>query len=111
MPDCRAIRWPSGNPAKAADSATGAHLVDAGAAGIVTGPQDWHQLEVDQIGGRWSRVVLCLRELERLRQDRRKEGAMRGFIFGVVMTMLVITGGVFAVSQFGLYPIGADSPR
>lgn len=36
---------------------------------------------------------------------------MRGFIFGVVMTMLVITGGVFAVSQFGLYPIGADSPR
>ena len=29
---------------------------------------------------------------------------MRGFIFGVVMTVLVITGGVFAVSQFGSVP-------
>ena len=35
---------------------------------------------------------------------------MRGFVFGVVITLLVITGGVFAVSQFGLYPIGADNP-
>jgi hypothetical protein len=35
---------------------------------------------------------------------------MRGFVFGVVMTVLIITGGVFAVSQFGLYPIGADNP-
>src|SRR5437763_15147423 len=35
---------------------------------------------------------------------------MRGFIVGVVVTLLAITGGVFAVSQFGLYPIGADNP-
>ena len=35
---------------------------------------------------------------------------MRGFVSGVVMTLLVIAGGVFAVSQFGLYPIGADNP-
>src|SRR3954447_22399696 len=40
-----------------------------------------------------------------------KEGrAMRGFIVGVVVTLLAITVGVFAVSQFGLYPIGADNP-
>jgi len=26
------------------------------------------------------------------------------------MTLLVLAGGVFAVSQFGLYPIGADNP-
>jgi hypothetical protein len=35
---------------------------------------------------------------------------MRAFILGVVSTLLVLTGGVFAVSQFGLYPIGADNP-
>jgi len=35
---------------------------------------------------------------------------MRGFVFGVVITLLVITCGVYAVSQFGLYPIGADNP-
>ena len=35
---------------------------------------------------------------------------MRGFVFGVVTTLLVIMGVVFAVSQFGLYPIGADNP-
>jgi mono/diheme cytochrome c family protein len=35
---------------------------------------------------------------------------MRGFLFGVVITLLVIAGGVVAVSQFGLYPIGADNP-
>ena len=35
---------------------------------------------------------------------------MRGFVFGVLVTLLAIAGGVFAVSQFGLYPIGADNP-
>ena len=35
---------------------------------------------------------------------------MRAFIAGVVVTLLVIAGGVFAASQFGLYPIGADNP-
>jgi mono/diheme cytochrome c family protein len=35
---------------------------------------------------------------------------MRGFIFGVVVTLLTIACGAFAVSQFGLYPIGADNP-
>lgn len=35
---------------------------------------------------------------------------MRGFVFGVVMTLLVIAGSVVAVSQFGLYPMGADNP-
>lgn len=41
--DCRAIRSPSGNPAKAADSVTGARLVGAGPTGIVTAQQDWHR--------------------------------------------------------------------
>jgi thiosulfate dehydrogenase len=35
---------------------------------------------------------------------------MRGFIAGVIITLLVLTGTVFAVSHFGLYPIGADNP-
>jgi len=35
---------------------------------------------------------------------------MRAFIAGVVVTLLVIAGSVFAASQFGLYPIGADNP-
>ena len=35
---------------------------------------------------------------------------MRGFVFGVLVTLLAIASGVFAVSQFGLYPIGADNP-
>jgi mono/diheme cytochrome c family protein len=35
---------------------------------------------------------------------------MRGFIVGVVVTLLGIACSVFAVSQFGLYPIGADNP-
>jgi mono/diheme cytochrome c family protein len=35
---------------------------------------------------------------------------MRGFVAGVVMTLLVFAGGVFAMSHFGLYPIGADNP-
>jgi mono/diheme cytochrome c family protein len=35
---------------------------------------------------------------------------MRGFVLGVVLTLLVLAGVVFAVSLFGLYPIGADNP-
>lgn len=35
---------------------------------------------------------------------------MRGFIAGVVFTFLVLAGGVYGVSTFGLYPIGADNP-
>ncbi len=35
---------------------------------------------------------------------------MKGFIAGILVTLLVIAGGVFAVSHFGLYPIGADNP-
>lgn len=35
---------------------------------------------------------------------------MRGFIFGVILTLLVIALGVFCVSHFGMYPIGADNP-
>lgn len=35
---------------------------------------------------------------------------MRGFIAGIIFTLLAIAVCVFAVSQFGLYPIGADNP-
>src|SRR5260221_4967978 len=35
---------------------------------------------------------------------------MRSFIVGVFLTLLGLTCGVFAVSRFGLYPIGADNP-
>ena len=35
---------------------------------------------------------------------------MRGFILGVVFTLLAIAVAVFAVSHLGLYPIGADNP-
>lgn len=35
---------------------------------------------------------------------------MKGFALGIVITLLLITGGVFVVSHFGLYPIGADNP-
>jgi len=35
---------------------------------------------------------------------------MRGFLIGVATTLLVLAGSVFAVSHFGLYPIGADNP-
>jgi mono/diheme cytochrome c family protein len=35
---------------------------------------------------------------------------MRGFVLGVLVTVLVIGSGVFTVSHFGLYPIGADNP-
>ena len=35
---------------------------------------------------------------------------MRGFVAGVILTILVLVCAVFAVSQFGLYPIGADNP-
>ena len=35
---------------------------------------------------------------------------MKGFIFGVLVTLVVIAGGVYLVAQNGLYPIGADNP-
>ncbi|MGE5245883.1 MAG: c-type cytochrome [Betaproteobacteria bacterium] len=35
---------------------------------------------------------------------------MRGFILGVIFTLVGIAGGIWAVSHFGLYPIGADNP-
>jgi mono/diheme cytochrome c family protein len=35
---------------------------------------------------------------------------MRGFVFGVLVTLLVLASGVVAVSHLGLYPIGADNP-
>jgi mono/diheme cytochrome c family protein len=35
---------------------------------------------------------------------------MRSFMVGVFVTLLVLACGVFAVSRFGLYPIGADNP-
>jgi len=35
---------------------------------------------------------------------------MKGFIAGVIFALLVLGCGVFAVSSFGWYPIGADNP-
>ncbi len=35
---------------------------------------------------------------------------MRGFLTGVIVTLLLLAGGVFAVSRLGLFPIGADNP-
>ncbi len=35
---------------------------------------------------------------------------MRGFIAGIVFTLIGLAVGVFAVSHLGLYPIGADNP-
>ena len=35
---------------------------------------------------------------------------MKGFLLGVIVTLAAIAGGVFVVSRFGLYPIGADNP-
>ena len=35
---------------------------------------------------------------------------MKGFILGVVVTLVAIVCVVFLVSTFGLYPIGADNP-
>jgi thiosulfate dehydrogenase len=35
---------------------------------------------------------------------------MKGFIFGIVFTFLVIAVGAMAVSHLGLYPMGADNP-
>jgi len=35
---------------------------------------------------------------------------MKGFVLGVVVTLLAIAGGVYLVAQNGLYPIGADNP-
>jgi len=35
---------------------------------------------------------------------------MRGFVLGVVVTLLVLGAVVVAVARLGLYPIGADNP-
>ena len=35
---------------------------------------------------------------------------MRGFLAGVVLTLVVLACSVFGVSRLGLYPIGADNP-
>jgi len=35
---------------------------------------------------------------------------MKGFVLGVIVTLLAIVGGVYLVAQNGLYPIGADNP-
>jgi len=35
---------------------------------------------------------------------------MRGFIIGVIVTLLVIALGAFITIHFGLFPIGADNP-
>jgi mono/diheme cytochrome c family protein len=34
---------------------------------------------------------------------------MKGFVAGVIATVVVLVAAVFAVSQYGLYPIGADN--
>ena len=35
---------------------------------------------------------------------------MKAFAAGIVLTLLGIAGGAFIVSQFGLFPNGADNP-
>ena len=35
---------------------------------------------------------------------------MKGFIVGVVGSLVALIAGAFCVSHFGLYPIGADNP-
>jgi cytochrome c553 len=35
---------------------------------------------------------------------------MRGFVLGVIVTLVVLMTIVIAVAQLGLYPIGADNP-
>jgi mono/diheme cytochrome c family protein len=35
---------------------------------------------------------------------------MKGFVLGVVVTLLALAATVWAVSAYGLYPIGADNP-
>ena len=35
---------------------------------------------------------------------------MKGFVFGIVLTCVLLASGVYAVSRFGWYPIGADNP-
>ena len=35
---------------------------------------------------------------------------MKGFVLGLLVMLLAIVCSVFAVSHFGLYPIGADNP-
>jgi mono/diheme cytochrome c family protein len=36
--------------------------------------------------------------------------SVRGFVFGIVFTLIALAAGVFAVAHLGLYPIGADHP-
>ena len=35
---------------------------------------------------------------------------MKGFVVGVIVTLVVLATGAIVVSRFGLYPIGADNP-
>src|SRR3954449_5373056 len=35
---------------------------------------------------------------------------MKGFVFGVIATLVTLTVIVIAVTHLGLYPIGADNP-
>jgi thiosulfate dehydrogenase len=35
---------------------------------------------------------------------------MKGFLTGIVFTLVALVCGVFAVASFGWYPIGADNP-
>jgi thiosulfate dehydrogenase len=35
---------------------------------------------------------------------------MRGFILGVIFTLIVIFAGVYGTVHFGLFPVGADNP-
>jgi mono/diheme cytochrome c family protein len=35
---------------------------------------------------------------------------VKGFVLGIVLTLIVLAAAVYAVSTFGLYPIGADNP-
>jgi mono/diheme cytochrome c family protein len=35
---------------------------------------------------------------------------MRGFVAGIVVTLLALAAGIVVVTHYGLYPIGADNP-
>jgi hypothetical protein len=35
---------------------------------------------------------------------------MKGFVLGILVTLVALVCGAFVVSAFGLYPIGADNP-
>jgi mono/diheme cytochrome c family protein len=35
---------------------------------------------------------------------------MKTFVLGIVVTLVTLVSGVFLVSHFGMYPIGADNP-